>query len=775
MAKKKISRKSVSTRTSKGKASVEKGAKFEDTVADVYRLLGADVIPNIEICQKKVDILATFRLPGSPTGHRVIVECKDEKKAPAQNQRVMQFTGLLDTARKAGEADSAAIITRFPWSDQAKGFAKKSGIELLTYAQKMTQLIDLTQYLKDLVDRFEKKDPRRPSEPPLGAYYVDLSAERVTRKGSEKITVIDDYIHEWIHGNNTTHLAILGEYGTGKTSLAQKLARDLAAAYLNAPGSTRIPVLFSLREFTKTLRIESLVTSFLDQECGVMNPRFRLFQAMNDAGIFLMIFDGFDEMAVRVDVDTLEINLQEIEKLAAVPKSKVIITSRLEYFVSGEEEKRCLRPKGDLLATREIEYEPLKIVPWDEEQVNSFLKKRVPLIRGAKHPWTYYRDRIRSIPGLGDLSRRPVLLDMIVKTLPQLIASGKQINRPSLYETYLLGEIKRQRIIKKRTLLLQETTRLSLLERLALDFYGGEIPAITFVDAQKYIRKFVKPPRTESEAYTRDFLTCSFLIREGDQYRFSHRSIMEYLAAKGLMEEINKNHPRAFACQRLDPVVTGFLVELQPDATRLWNWIESAKSEEKADSKYLGGNAATVLCRLDRSALAGKDLSGTNLIGADLSSADLRGAEFRGTLMKNVDLEHAKFMKEDLRAADLSDLSMTIFYFVKLSEAKISKLREHIIVPSGRSDDILIRELSNQLSNLGVSVYSIAWDGDAEGHLLVQVHARIPDVRRLESIQNEVSVQSMVQSSSIYADEQEQFFATIPNSLSKLRDQFKNW
>src|SRR3990172_9416415 len=128
MVEKKSTEKPVSTRTSKGKASIKKGAKFEDAIADLYRLLGAEVIQNIAICQKKVDILATFRLPGSSTGHRVIVECKDEKKAVAQNQRVMQFKGLLETARKSGEADSAEIITRVPWSDAAKGFARGSGI-----------------------------------------------------------------------------------------------------------------------------------------------------------------------------------------------------------------------------------------------------------------------------------------------------------------------------------------------------------------------------------------------------------------------------------------------------------------------------------------------------------------------------------------------------------------------------------------------------------------------------------------------------------------------
>jgi predicted NACHT family NTPase len=31
---------------------------------------------------------------------------------------------------------------------------------------------------------------------------------------------------------------------------------------------------------------------------------------MNDAGVLLLLFDGFDEMATRVDADTIETNLK---------------------------------------------------------------------------------------------------------------------------------------------------------------------------------------------------------------------------------------------------------------------------------------------------------------------------------------------------------------------------------------------------------------------------------------------------------------------------------
>src|SRR4051794_28400486 len=102
----------------KSTASSDKGQEFQVRVAELYRLLGAETIENIELCGKKVDILAVFQLPGGVGEHRAIVECKAENTNRAQNQRVMEFCGLLETARRTGEADSAEIVTLRPWSEQ---------------------------------------------------------------------------------------------------------------------------------------------------------------------------------------------------------------------------------------------------------------------------------------------------------------------------------------------------------------------------------------------------------------------------------------------------------------------------------------------------------------------------------------------------------------------------------------------------------------------------------------------------------------------------------
>lgn len=647
---KKPSKKASANKIAAGKASVAKGRKFEDEVADLYRLQGADVKQGIEICQKKVDILATFSYP---VLHRVIVECKDEKKAVDANQRVMQFHGLLTSARRAGDAETAEIITRVPWGDAAKGFAHREGIGLLTYTEKISKLIDFTQYLKDLVNRFERTDPLRPGEPPLGKYYVDLSAERIVAAKTQKIPVINTFINKWLQQTDAQHLTIFGEYGAGKSSLCQKLACDLATSFLQDPNSSRIPILLNLREFIGKLDIEAYITSFLDRECKVANPKIDLFKKMNEAGIFLIIFDGFDEMAVKVDADTLESNLLEIEKLAVSPNSKVILTSRPEYFVSAREEEEAISPSLNPLLSRKTKYEPLKILPWDESQVEEFLQKRVPLIEGTKHTWTYYRDRIKNIGSLSDLSQRPVLLDMIVKTLPVLIANNASINLPNLYRTYLIGEIKRQKVLKRRTFLISETDRLALLQLIAVDVYSGAIPAINYTDARNRIEQNINPPKVELEAHTRDFLTNSFLMRKGDEYHFSHKSIMEYLIAAQLSEEIEKGVPNVFGRVLIQRVIVSFLKEFEPDNKTLLDWIERTKKKSHKGGKFLGSNAASLLCALSGKALAGKNLSGTNLTRANLMFADLRETNFRGTVLEAALLDHAQLFEKDLASAML--------------------------------------------------------------------------------------------------------------------------
>lgn len=370
-------------------STTSKGTEFENQVADLFRLMGYKVDQKIEICHKKVDILATLQISGSDTLHRVIVECKHGAKNINQTARVREFQALLQEAREQNKAESAEIITLKPWSDQAKGAASGSGVKLYTYNQKLAQLINFDNYLNSLIQDFKNDD--------LSKYYIDLNAKK--RVVSEEdlsllqewfLSPVDGYIDSWLKEETVENrIAILGEYGSGKTSFSRHYAYELAKKYKeNQEGKERIPILFNLGRFTKNVDFEDLIVGYLDRNCEVSNPKFSIFKKMNDEGLFLLIFDGFDEMAMQVDFDTIAGNLKEIEKLTESAKSKVLLTSRPEYFISAKEEDEIFAPTN--LLERKRRFERLNLISLDESQIISFLQRRIPLIKEAEKDWKYY-------------------------------------------------------------------------------------------------------------------------------------------------------------------------------------------------------------------------------------------------------------------------------------------------------------------------------------------------------------------------------------------------
>ena len=666
----------TSAKTTKTLTSHEKGSAFEKDVSRLYRLLGAELVTNVEICNKKVDILATF---SHPVKHRVIVECKDEKRVVNANQRVMQFKALLDLARNTGQAESAEIITRVPWGDAAKGFALQCGVSLLTYTEKLRTLLDFSLYLNEVVLRYSKGE--RPTEPPLGDYYVD-SEVRIGSAAEGEVQPLETWVLNWLlDAASAEQLALFGEYGSGKSSFCQKLCHDLAIRYFSDQ-SSRIPVLLNLRSFIDKVDIEALITSFLDRECQVSNPRFQTFRAMNEAGMFLVMFDGLDEMAVKVDAETLETNLFEIEKIAAPKNAKVLITSRPEYFISGDEERQVLNPNANALGNRGMNYRAAVILPWQDDRIELFLQRRVRLSKKSTQPWTYYKEQIEKIKGLQDLSQRPVLLEMIVKSLPALIASNLPVDRPNLYKTYLIEEIRRQRILKKRKFLLNEEQRLSLLTRLAGQIAMGVIPSLTFSEASSQIEDAIRPPRLDLEAYTRDFLTNSFLVRRGNEYVFSHKSILEYLAASSLMAEIENNKPTLFGRGPLDLAIISFLLEMKPDLGTLLDWIQLTRNMRVRDTEFIGGNAASILARFSAILLQGQDLSGTNLRAANLTGADLLTTNLDEARLEDANLVDALFYWRTIKKARVGNTILSINVWTKSQRSltyPLSHLKDSLI------------------------------------------------------------------------------------------------
>ena len=597
-----------------------------------------------------------------------LVLCLDNSHIKIQESHITQFNLVFSPLQRKGEITSGMFISRNELPIEIKQLLHPS-ISARTIDDIQRSLINFDQYLQQIIREFEVESPNQIGMPPLKATYIELNAKIPYPDNNRRhITEpISTTISKWLQSDSTSAI-VLGGYGTGKSTYSQKLAFDLAKSFLGSKEkqSVRIPLLIPLRKFPKYtgVDIEAFIISYLKKQCNVFNPDYQAFKAMNDAGLFVLIFDGFDEMAVHADRNVIQRNYDAIIRFAVGKDTKVLLTSRPEAFLSREEEFNILKSMKNELSSED--YPTIKRIdlkPFTEDQVQDYFRKRIPYIGYAQknnRSWRYYYEQIENVIGLQNLCKRPVLLEMTIKTLPKLLHNKLKVTRPRLYEIYLRGEIERQVRYKERDFLIRgEDKRLSLIQNLARYLYTEKRNEITQIQIRDFFKEeFEKIPNFDPEALLRDLIGCSFLSREEDNFRFSHRSFMEYLVAKELAEELNQGHPTIFRPLLIPADVRSFLAELKPqddDTWRetLWNWIKSTINLPKDSIDYLGGNAISLLNDLKES-FVGLDLSNTLLVGADLKFANLNEAQCNNCNLGQSDFVHASLKQANFKGATLN-------------------------------------------------------------------------------------------------------------------------
>ncbi|CAO3567870.1 unnamed protein product [Mortierella alpina] len=484
-------------------------------------------------------------------------------------------------------------------------------------------------------------------------------------------------VNEFLESDGQVFL-VLGDSGAGKSTFNRHLEYDLWSKY--KPGGS-IPLFINLPG--------------IDNPCQDMIGKQLLIHGFKEEQIkelkrhrqITLICDGYDETQLKANL-----HAENLLNRKGQPDTKMVISCRSTYL--GQDYRDQFRPQENdrYIATAANVYTEAVIVPFSQDQIEDYTDQfvrdpEVHKLVGDSVVWSTedYMDKLRSVPNLMELAKNPFLLSLSLRALPGVVKAGKDITKIKVTRLTLYNSFVDQWLdTSKRRL---RTIKFAAEEQKALQDLLEEGFAVTVV---KFVKDFAAAVFKEqdgnpvvqysplsdkgtwkaqffgSQPLTAILRECSPLSRSGIQYRFLHRSLLEYFYSRRIYEtgettDAVSESPEDFAKHPLsqtnivkEPSIVQFLAEhVQHNydfRQRLHQIIERSKTDDLACQA--AANAITVLVRAGVSFI-GADLKAIKIPGADLSggqfdSAQLQGADLRNTNLRNI----------WLRQADLSETQM---------------------------------------------------------------------------------------------------------------------
>lgn len=648
-------------------STVKKGRKLEDEVADIYRNIDGvvHVIQNHSIMGIQIDIYV--EMEGSD-GIKVkyAIDAKNYNSNVSSDHARKCITDF-NVLRQQNKIDKGVIVAAIGFTKDANAAVIDAGHTALVISDLRKRALDFSSYLNAWIKSYEQ------DELPRMLKYISLTAKKTE---GTSIGNLDKYLLKWLKGEGN-HITLLGNYGTGKSTTLKHIMNIQAQKYLDDPDNERIPIFIELKGFRQAPKSRQLITDILVNEFS-LNINYRKFQELNEKGKFLIILDGFDEMADRVFDGLPNEHFDELSAFAC-DKGKVILSSRTHYFKDHEQLLEVHAQGSDLLSQVETRngFEILFLNSFSEKDINEYLKTVY------ESNWEHYKSVIKKTYDLYSLAEVPILLNMIVQTLPDMINKGIQINRPAIYEIFTEKWLNRDNWRRA----LHKSERLYFCIQLALYFYTNQQNSVHWSDLPRFIREYFKErvkSHSDLDIFDADIRTSNFLKRKEDsgQYSFIHKSFMEYFVARYFHENIRKkvvNGLDQLKDYTRSKVIYEFLLEMLDKKdleimhkdirkTESYDYSKMMIRKEKGSSRIytnpesLGNCAYLLSCKgysLENTILDAAELSGFEISNASFKDARLTGAKFKNCKLTNVSFGNAAMPYSNFQNSTLSNIDFT--------------------------------------------------------------------------------------------------------------------
>ncbi|KAF8965502.1 hypothetical protein BGZ46_000605 [Entomortierella lignicola] len=553
----------------------------------------------------------------------------------------------------------------------------------------------------DLLDLKRQRLPYRND-----VVYIPPQAKASVLSADSNSFSLMDKVEKFIRGEDLKVFLLLGDSGAGKSTFNRELERKLWDDHKD--NYDPIPLFINLPAFDRP--DQDLVTKYFRRN-NFTEPQIR---AIKRKYKFILICDGYDESQQTKNIyDTNQLNQPDQWN------AKMVISCRTEFL--GKDYKDRFLPMDEKKKTMPQHFQEAVIAPFSDTQIQEYIKDYVLRKSPLWKPHEYI-DALNSVPNLKDLVKNPFLLTLTLEVLPRMMDPGQdhsreKVTRVVLYDHFIEQWLERG---KKRV----GSNDLSPQKKAALDGLvddGFTQNGINFLkklasaiyreqEGQPVVeyKRFVDEVTWKREFFNHDdeiqiLREASPLIRNGNQYRFIHRSLLEYCFSCSVFDprestiqrQVHSSERRgsnssiySFKEQFVSRVkqastnqqssenplnwrsfvneqsLLQFLVERVQQGSHFKERLLAMVEQSKADReiRIAAANAMTILVRAGVQ-FNGADLRNIKIPGADLSygvfdSAQLEGADLRTTNLRNIWLREANLDGAQMSGVQFGELPM---------------------------------------------------------------------------------------------------------------------
>ncbi|MEP3298583.1 MAG: hypothetical protein ABJO27_19285 [Pseudoruegeria sp.] len=558
----------------------------------------------IRVCGKKVDVYFEQKSLGATT--RIYVEAKDYAKPLGREDVVkirVDYEGIVAKHTPA----LLLIVTRAGLTPDAQAhIGENPSCRHQTIWEIEANLINFESYL-----RFQVEAPK---ETKLDRYYIPTGFEIRTSEVEEHrahiartTKIFGDYdgclgaLMNWIHEDqNFAPVAVLGGYGSGKSSLAMLLSARLAEESLTNP-NVRQPVLIKLGGVSQYTNVEGLLGGYFTNDFPILNFNCHNFFQLNAKGKYVIFLDGFDEMKHAMSWSEFKRQVKNLLRLHG-DRSKIVLLGRPSAFLSEIEDRYVLKgekPVGeswvrlpDWPRFHELELKGFTkqqrsdfvrnyLAAFSEDSNGQELKKRAKKTNEIADTHTDLFTKPVHSKILTDLATDPNFeLDQFESSSSRWHLYGEFIH--SLYNREMEKDSRQGISLEKRLDFLREVSFWLWTE------FGSKISFSIADVPNRLLSDFSIDDGDDKSATTRELLSGSILERKaGDVFFFGHRSFAEYLVADRLLrcqpdERTHTLYSRAFR-----DGVKEFLLDAKcEEQTRDWS-VSFSHAEGEISQSYI--------------------------------------------------------------------------------------------------------------------------------------------------------------------------------------------